>query len=60
MRNSLPKHLRKPVPDGPWLAKARRLAHLNKSEDPETFANHVPPPKSDDRSTYAGNPDPTP
>ena len=61
MRNFLPKHLRKPVPSGPWLEAARRrLAHLNKSEDPETHASKVPEPRSEDRSTYAGNPDPTP
>jgi hypothetical protein len=62
MKNFLPKHLRKPVPkfSGPWLEAARRQVQLNRSEDPETHSSKVPPPRSDDRSTYAGNPDPTP
>jgi hypothetical protein len=62
MKNILPKHLRKPVPEfgRKWLEAARMKAQLQGAEYPVVPSRKSPQPETGTRSIHADTPDPTP
>ena len=62
MKNILPKHLRKPVPEfgRKWLEAARLRAQINGAEYPAIPSRKAPQLETDTRSIHADTLDPTP